>query len=91
MKSREAAGCSEVQRVDVIDPSAGRSSPHRHLEALHRRGIAFRDDFNRPVMLVPDVPLNAFTLRRGLDEKSESHALHAALDDVPTPDEHGKL
>src|SRR5687768_7598387 len=90
-KSREAAGCLDIQRLDLVYASAGGPSPHGHLEPLHRSGIAFRSNFNGPVMLIADVTLNAFALRGVLDEESKPHALHTSLDDVATPDEHGEL
>jgi hypothetical protein len=80
-----------VYGVDIVHARTCRPSPHSHLESVHRVGIAFGDHFHAAVVLVANVALNAFTLRRILDEISKPDALHSASDDVPAPDKHAEL
>jgi hypothetical protein len=90
-KSGKAARRLDVYRVDIIDASACRPSPYRHLEPLHRIGVPFGHDLDAAIMLVAHVSQNAFSLRRVFHEKSESDALHTPFDDVPAPHKHAEL
>jgi hypothetical protein len=87
-KPGKAARRLNLDRVDIVDASAGRPSPYGHLEPLQRLHVALGDDLDAAVVLVAHVPLNAFALRGVLYEESEPDALHAAFHDVPPPHEH---
>ena len=90
-KAGEAGRRSDLDRVDIVNASAGGPASHCHLETLHRVDVAFRDDLYGAVVLIAHVSLNTFALRCILDEVPEPDALHAALHDVPPPHEHAEL
>ena len=75
----------------LVDARAGRTAPHRHLEPLHRVGVALRDHLDAAVVLVAHVAADAFAPRRIFDEEPEPDPLDAAPHDVTTPDEHEGL
>jgi hypothetical protein len=90
-KPVESARRLELERIDVVDSGPCRPAAERHFEALERRSIPLGHDLDAAVMLIANEPLNAFALRRVLDEEPEPHALNTSSNDEATPDEHGKL
>jgi hypothetical protein len=81
-------GWQQFVKIEVIDARARRAVPELSLDTLYRVGVAFDEDLNRSIGMIPHPAGDAFAQGRRLDKISKTHTLHPATDDVSARDEH---
>jgi hypothetical protein len=82
------AGGLDLCRFHVVYTRAGRPAAHGLFEAQHRIHLAFCQDLDAAVVLVPHVAAHPFPPCGILDKQPEAHTLYPAPDDVSARHKH---